>query len=57
LQEEALKVKLKKDELFENRRQKMISLYSSDMENWKQEALSKVESLEERKQRLLDFTN
>lgn len=50
--DEAYKSKLKNDAKLLSRRQTLAALYNDEMESWKMEALSKVESQEDRKKRL-----
>lgn len=52
--EEAYQSKLLNDQKLLTRRQELATLYNKEMENWKLELLSKVETVEERKQRVME---
>lgn len=50
-QDETNKLKKHEQEILNDRRQRLARLYEEDMEVWKAEALSKVETQEDRKKR------
>ena len=50
-QDEANKLKNREQEILNDRRQRLVKLYEDEMEMWKAEALSKVETQEDRKKR------
>jgi len=52
--EDETKLKNHEQELLNDRRQRLAKLYEDDMEMWKAEALSKVETQEDRKKRFVD---
>lgn len=52
--EEAYQSKLFNDQKLQTRRQDLAALYNQEMERWKLELLSKVETVEERKQRIME---
>ena len=51
MKDDEVRSKRKNDELLHARRQKLAAVYNDEMEQWKEEVLSMVETQEDRKKR------